>query len=297
MSPFVFRLYKDSGNESWRTSCADETKVNFCRRSCSRASPTCLSDKHLHWSRRWALPDDVVARHDDLVASKFLQLCQNKRDVWICCFELSRSRLFAQSIRDLPVYSRVSSNSVSEALLTVLKVLLALQKEENKEELKCVRAWEGAFTVRAKYAAGMIMTMGDELKGKRHSIAVLRAKRTAQCRPVWTGFNRTAHGFFKGTGADRCVSASSDCNVQRDLPAFFRFFSAKSSFQRSSQHSEKKHFFIGPGLWNEGEKQTHLTFGSLHCSFCNFTSHTAVRFLFYFAAGLEKALKGCDTES
>lgn len=29
----------------------------------------------------------------------------------------------------------MSSNSVSEALLTVLKVLLALQKEENKEAI------------------------------------------------------------------------------------------------------------------------------------------------------------------
>lgn len=93
------------------------------------ASPTCLSDRHLHRGGGRALPDDVVARHDDLVAAKFLQLCQNEErplNSWLRVVVV---------VPPEAVYSRVSSNSESEALLTVLKVLLALQKGENKEEL------------------------------------------------------------------------------------------------------------------------------------------------------------------
>lgn len=72
-----------------------------------------------------------------------LALKKTRRDVsHAACFhvffELSWSSSFSPINQSSAwVYSRVSSNSVSEALLTVLKVLLALQREE-KEELS---AW------------------------------------------------------------------------------------------------------------------------------------------------------------
>lgn len=39
--------------------------------------PTCLSDENLGWGRGWALSNDVVACHGDLVVSELLQLYTN----------------------------------------------------------------------------------------------------------------------------------------------------------------------------------------------------------------------------
>lgn len=179
-----------------------------------------------------------------------LALKKSRRDVsHAACFhvffELSSSSSFSPiNQSSVWVYSRVSSNSVSEALLTVLKVLLALQREE-KEELS---AWESAFTVRAKYAAETIMTMDDKLclKGEKNSIAVLRAERRADSRPVQTGYHPTMHGFFKDTAADRCVSASPDCDVQRDWLAVRFLFRQKVFSAQQYWKKKKKRFFIEP---------------------------------------------------
>lgn len=97
MSPFTFRLPNHSGKESLKNIL--KTQMNFCRRMCSRASPTCLSDKHLHGGGGRALPDDVVARHDNLVASKFLQLCQNKKRRLYFFFRISAKLLVQSDMR------------------------------------------------------------------------------------------------------------------------------------------------------------------------------------------------------
>lgn len=46
---------------------------------------TRFSDKNLRWGRGWALSNDVVARHGDLVAPELLQLYTNTQIGYSVC--------------------------------------------------------------------------------------------------------------------------------------------------------------------------------------------------------------------
>ena len=109
-------------------------------------SPTCLSDRHLHRSGGWTLSDDVVACHNNLVVFKLLQFCKNK-NIFMCktymqsIYQVNWNKIWNRQIAGALLPSsvwnnlRVNSNSVSEALLTVLKVLLAWEEWEKKRRM------------------------------------------------------------------------------------------------------------------------------------------------------------------
>lgn len=140
----MLQLSNDSGDKSWRTSYVDETKNDIYRRPMQHRTTHLPLQQTPPPERRAGSPRWCCSsswRSGSVEIS--LALKKTRRDVsHAACFhvffELSWSSSFSPiNQSSVWVYSRVSSNSVSEALLTVLKVLLALQREE-KEELS---AW------------------------------------------------------------------------------------------------------------------------------------------------------------